>query len=169
VADITVIYDIAHPIVHRVSVGRRRRVHYLLPWRLVQDYDDVVGLNVDGSRLSAYASPPSPTLEDRELLLARDLLDTQVVDLSGRLPRVSDVILVTGSDNRPKVAAVDVGPGSLLRRMGFRRVGDRFSPVLVDWSELHLTSPRGHVVQLAIAPTALHRLDASGLVERCHG
>jgi hypothetical protein len=163
--DMTVLYDIDHPTVHRLAAGRARRIHYLLPWSLVRTHDDEqVVLGVDRMGLSTYASPPDPTLEDRELLLARDVLDTQIVDLAGRrLSRVADVIMVAGSDRRPEVAAVDVGAGSLLRRMGLRRLGDRLDPVVVDWAELHLTSPRGHVIQLATAAAALHRLNASDL------
>jgi hypothetical protein len=75
------------------------------------------------------------------------------------------VLVVAGSDGRFEVAAVDVGTGSLLRRMGLRRLGDRFAPVAVDWADLDLTSRRGHVIQLATATTGRHRLHASGLVE----
>jgi hypothetical protein len=140
-----------------------RRIRYLLPWPHVRTHgDEHVVLAADQKGLSAYASLPDPTLEDRELLLARDVLDTQIVDLAGRrLSRVSDVIMVAGSDGRLEVAAVDVGAGSLLRRMGLRRLGGRLKPVVVDWAELDLTSHRGHRVQLATATTALHRLDAS--------
>ena len=167
VVDMTVLYDIPHPNVHRLGVGRGRRIRYLLPWRLVQTYsDEELSLPVDRMRLSAYATAPDPNLEDRELLLAWDVLDTQVVDLVGRrLSRVSDVFLMSGSYGELEVAAVDVGAGSLLRRIGFRRLGDRFRPVAVDWAALHLTSRRGHLVQLATADTALHRLDASELAE----
>ncbi|HEX3199059.1 MAG TPA: hypothetical protein VHR39_16035 [Propionibacteriaceae bacterium] len=111
VIDLTVLYDIAHPIVHRLAVGRSRRILYLLPWSLVATYgDEQVVLAVDRMGLSTYASSRDPTLEDRELLLARDVLDTQIVDLAGRrLSRVSDVIMVAGSERRLEVAAVDGG------------------------------------------------------------
>jgi sporulation protein YlmC with PRC-barrel domain len=167
VVDMTVLYDIPHPNVHRLGVGRGRRIRYLLPGRMVQTYsDEELSLPVDRMGLSAYVTAPDPNLEDRELRLAWDVLDTQVVDLVGRrLSRVSDVFLVPGSYGELEVAAVDVGAGSLLRRMGFRRLGDRFRPVAVDWAELHLTSRRGHLAQLATADTALHRLDASELAE----
>jgi hypothetical protein len=148
-------------------VGRARRIHYLLPWlQVATDGDEQLVLAVDQVGLSTYASLPDPNLEDRELLLARDVLDTQIVDLAGRrLSRVSDVIMVAGSERRLEVAAVDVGAGSLLRRMGLRRLGDRLDPVVVDWAELHLTSPRGHVIQLATAAAALHRLTTSDLAQ----
>ena len=167
VVDMTVLYDIAHPDVHRLGVGRGRRIRYLLPCRLVQTYNaKEVRLPVDRMGLSAYATAPDPNLEDRELLLAQDVLDTQVVDLVGRrLSRVSDVFIVAGHDGQFEVSGVDVGAGSLQRRMGFRRLEDRFRPVAMDWAELHLTSRRGHLVQLATADTALHRLDASELAE----
>jgi hypothetical protein len=167
VVDVTVLYDVAHPSVHRLGIGSGRRIRYLLPWRLTQiENHHKVSLVVDRTSLSAYASPVDPSLEDHELLLARDVLDTQVVDLAGhRLSRVSDVLLVARSDGLLEVAAVDVGAGSLLRRMGFHRLGDRFAPVAVDWADLHLTSRRGHVVQLATATTGVHRLHASELAE----
>jgi hypothetical protein len=107
-------------------------------------------------------------MEDRELLLAWDVLDTRSSTVSvAALSRLSDVLLVPGPHGDLEVAAVDVGAGSLLRRKGFRRLGDRFRPVAVDvdWAELHLTSRRGHLVQLATANTALHRLDTSELAE----
>ena len=165
IVDLTVLYDIPHPAVHRFGVGHGRRMRHLIPQGLVRARDDrQVSVAIDRMGLSAYASSSDPVLEDRELLLARDVLDTQVVDLVGRrLSRVSDVIMATEPDGRFEVVAVDVGTGSLLRRMGFRRLGERLDPVAVDWAELHLTSRRGHVVQLSTATTAMHRCDASDL------
>jgi hypothetical protein len=128
----------------------------------VRTYDDEQArLAIDRVGLSAYTFLPAPTQEDRELLLVRDVLDTQVVDLAGRrLSMVSDVLKVAGSHGLLDVAAVDVGAGSLPRRMGFRRLGDRLDPVVVDWAEVH---PSGHLVQHATAATAMHWLDASEL------
>jgi hypothetical protein len=84
--------------------------------------------------------------------------DATGVGLSGKsvASPVYDVIF-TGSDRRLEVATVDLGAGSLLRRMGFRRLGERISPAMVDWAELHLTSPRRTWSSFGTAPTALHR------------
>ena len=35
----------------------------------------------------------------------------------------------------------------------------------MDWQDLHLTSNRGHVVQLSTSTAGMHRLDARGLAE----
>ncbi len=167
VVDLTVRLDAAHPVVQRVGVGAGRRIHYLVPWSLVRSFDaHALTLAADHAAMSLYATADEPVLEERELLLCRDVLDTQVVDLAGRrLSRVSDVVVAHPPGGEIEIVAVDVGLGSLLRRMGLGRVGDLLPPVVVDWEDLHLTSSRGHVVQLATSTTGLHRLDPVGLAE----
>ena len=164
--DVTVLLDRSHPLVHRAIVdtptGDRA-----LPWPHRSTWD--------GGRLVIAESPEEvprtpvhgePALEAHELLLGRDVLDTQVVDLAGhRLSRVSDVLLVAPPGGGLEVAAVDVGLGGLLRRMGLRRLAERLGPAAIDWQDLHLTSSRGHVVQLSTATAGMHRLDAAELAE----
>jgi len=107
------------------------------------------------------------TVAANEILLARDVLDTQVVDVAGqRLARVADVVLaLAGGAGRTglEVVGVEVGFGAVLRRLGLRRVTPIRTEDVVAWSDLHLTSERGHTVQLAAARSAVHRLDARGL------
>ena len=93
-----------------------------------------------------------------ELRLGRDVLDAQIVDVAGRrVRRVSDVELV-GRGRRLHALAVDTSVGSVLRRLGFRRLSDRSSPAQVDWRDVHLTSATGHALQLASPAAAIHRL-----------
>lgn len=163
--DITVLLDRGHPLVHRAIVdtpaGDRALPWPRSPW--------------DGGQV-VIAQPPEevppipvqrePALEAHELLLGRDVLDTQVVDLAGhRLSRVSDVLLVAPPGGGLEVAAVDVSLGGLLRRLGLRRLAERLGPAAIDWQDLHLTSSRGHVVQLSTATAGMHRLDAAELAE----
>lgn len=125
---------------------------------------------LDGRRpppvLDASAAPVVPAPPDDEVLLRRDVLDAQVADLQGhRLRRVSDVLLTRGAAGSAEVLAVDVGLGALLHRLGLRRTGSSRAPVLLRWSDLHLTSGRGHLAQLATEGAGLHRLDPAGLAE----
>jgi hypothetical protein len=165
--DLTVRLDSPHPVVHRIAVGSGRRIRHLLPWRAVAAFGErEVRLGEDARALTAYAVGPDLPLEHDELLLARDVIDTQVVDLAGlRLSRVADVLVVHRPDGRVEVAAVDVGAGSLLRRLGLGLLARGRAAVAVDWEDLHLTSSRGHVVQLSTSSTGMRRLDARGLAE----
>ena len=60
-------------------------------------------------------------LEQDELLLVRDVLDTQIIDVVGhRVSRVSDVVITHRADGRLEVVAVEVGSAAVFRRLGLR-------------------------------------------------
>ena len=115
-------------------------------------------------RLRGELPEPRPLYDD-ELLVGRDVLDTQIVDVVGhRVNRVGD-ILFEPEDGLLVPLGVEVGPASLIRRLGLRGPADRLAEHVVAWGDLHLTSARGHTVQLATSAAALHRLDARELAE----
>jgi hypothetical protein len=165
--DLTARLGAEHPTVHRLAVGTRRNLTHLVPWSAVAAFERAgVQLGNVGSVDAFAAGGPRLPLEADELLLGRDVLDTQIVDVVGhRLSRVSDVLLTRLPDGRLEVAAVDVGIGAVLRRLGLRWLGERFPERAVDWRDLHLTSERGHDVHLATTAAAVHRLDAHDLAE----
>lgn len=134
------------------------------------DAIDLATLPTGTIRLVSDATPRAadydrhPLGED-ELLLGRDVLDTQIVDVKGsRVSRVGDVLLAVG-DHRVTAVAVEVGIGSLLRRLGLRHLADRRHEQAVDWQDLHLTSDRGHQVQCHTTAALMHRLDAGQLAD----
>lgn len=71
-----------YPEVRRAAVGRRGKVRWLLDWH------DVTSFEHGGIELSSAVadtpSNPATELDLRELLLARDVLDTQIVDVAGK-------------------------------------------------------------------------------------
>jgi sporulation protein YlmC with PRC-barrel domain len=155
VVDVTVALGEPHPVLRRVGTGSRRALTHLTAFAALDD---------TGRCVRTAGEPMVPVLHDRELRLVRDVLDTQVVDLDGRrLCRVSDVLLGRRPDGGAEVVAVDVGLGALLGRVGLRWLGSRFTPALVDWDDLHLTSTRGHLVQLSTATAGMRRLDSAGV------
>jgi len=166
--DLTARLGVEHPEVHRLAVGSRNRVSHLLPWSAVESFERSGVQLRDVGRLDSFnVESGSLPLENDELLLGRDVLDTQIVDVVGhRLARVSDVFLTRLPDGRLEVAAVDVGLGAVLRRFGLLRLSERLPEQGVDWRDLHLTSDRGHAIQLATTVAAVHRLDARALAEQ---
>ena len=164
--DLTVRVDGADgpPVVSRLLVTRRGGPTLLVPWAAVEDFGPgpVVLAAARGFEVPVLAEALGPD----ELLLVRDMLDTQVVDVVGqRLARVADVLL--SRDGRAdgggplELAGVEVGFGGVVRRLGIG--GDRVTHDVVAWTDLHLASDRGHSVQLAAPRSAVHRLDAHGL------
>ena len=104
----------------------------------------------------------SDALAPDAILLKRDVLDTQIVDVVGqRLARVADVLLARTPNGGLHTVGVEVGFGGVLRRL--RIGGGGIGDDVVAWSDLHLTSDRGHQVQLGTPRAAVHRLDARRL------
>ncbi len=99
------------------------------------------------------------------LLLRRDVLDAQIVDVrERRIARVGDVHLAW-DDDLLRVVAVDVGWRAILHRLGLRRVARRVGHDAIDWASVHLASARNQPLQLSAPTAAVHRLDASELAE----
>jgi len=169
--DVSATLSTEMPRLRRLAIAAGRHTTLVVPWALVASRDDSgLHLTAEADDLRNYEVDRGTRLDDivldaDEVLLGRDVLDSQAVDLTGRrLSRVSDVLLT--DDGGPlAVVAVDLGLGSLLRRMGVARLGDRIEPVLVAWDQLHLASGRGHSVQLATSTAGISRLDPDALAD----
>jgi magnesium transporter len=149
------------PPVTGLVVRASRREHFALPWDEVADFErSSVVLRRGAQELDRRAQPA----ED-ELLLKRDLVDTQIVDVAGRrLVRAGDVDLER-RDGELLLVGVDVGGGSLLRRLGMRRLARRFPSRSLLWSELYAASPSAHTVQLRVDRRRLAGLGPAGLAQ----
>lgn len=165
--DLTIVLHGGGPqLVHRLVLRRPGGSTVVVPWGAVA--------GMSGPRL--VVAPPddrwlpfdADRLDAGEILLKRDVLDTQIVDVVGtRLARVADVLLARGPGGALETLGVEVGFSGVLRRLGLRRaaVGED----VVAWSDLHLTSERGHQVQLSTPRAAVNRIDvraAAALVNR---
>lgn len=159
--DMTVEVGERHPAVRRLAIGRRR-IRAVVGWDAVVSFEhDDVQLAIPRADLASLGFEDG--LIERELLLARDVLDTQIIDVAGkRLARVSEVFLAR-SEETVRVVAVEVGAAGVWRRLGLDRMAERTAEQAVDWADLHLTSARGHALQLSTPGTGVHRLAAAEL------
>lgn len=166
-ADLTadLVEESGPPLVDRVVVKRGREPQLLVPWDQVTNFGhSQVVLAVDAAEAGRFAVDDlTAALGEREILLVRDVLDTQVVDVVGqRLARVADVVLARSGGGRLELVGAEVGFGAVLQRLRLPGAGARREDIIA-WSDLHLASERGHSVQLATPRAAVHRLDARGL------
>lgn len=136
-----------------------------LPWRAVAEVSpDRIVVATATAGESADDEPADNELAEDELLLGRDVLDTQIVDLEGkRLVRVADVLLAERPDHGLRAIAVDTGFGAVVRRLGLHRLGNRLAEDAVAWDALHLTSARGHTVQLGTPAATVHHLSPADI------
>ena len=153
-------------LVERVIVTRGHAAPLVLCWDAVANLQSgrvVLGLCA-GETAAFEVGSVAEVLGEDEILLGRDVLDTQVVDVVGqRLARVADVVMARTPEARLEVLGVEVGFGGVLRRLGLGSLVTRSTTDVVAWSDLHLTSEHGQAVQLAAPRAAVHRLDPRSL------
>jgi CBS domain-containing protein len=142
-----------------VRLDRHRRV--AIPWEKVSGFErSAVTLACRAGELDEDSDPPGDALR-----LMRDVVDTQIVDVSGRrFRRVADVELER-SGHELVVAGVDVGSASILRRLGLRALARRFRGRSVPWRDIYVASPAAHALQLRVDRDRVERLGPAGLAQ----
>jgi CBS domain-containing protein len=142
-----------HPPVTGLVARYRRRDFFLSRWRVTE-------LNEHGVRLNSDILDLRPFVRrEGEVLLARDVLDKQLIDVDGkRVVRVNDVqIIETGKDWR--VTGADVSLQGLWRRLapaGF--IGTRRTVEVLDWADVGYLATDAATVQLKSSSDKLSRL-----------
>src|SRR3954467_4726631 len=121
-----------HPPVTGLVARYRRRDFFLPRWRITQ-------LNQNGVRLNSDILDLRPFVRrESEILLARDVLDKQLIDVDGkRVVRVNDVQLIEAAGDW-RVTGADVSLQGLWRRLlpqGFTG-GSRRAVEVLDWADV---------------------------------
>src|SRR5579864_7804995 len=101
--------------------------------------DNVADLNATGALLrSANVDLRAFERREGEVLLARDVLDHQLVDVDGRqVIRAADLYLVKLGPDDLRLVGVDVSPKTLLRRIGPRSMRAQPTPQkVIDWAAI---------------------------------
>jgi len=142
-----------------VRVGRRRA---WVPGTLVADLTET-GARLRSSRLDLRE------FERRsgEVLLSRDVLDHQLVDVDGRqVIRAADLYLAKIAPDDMRLVGVDVSPKTLLRRLGPRRFRRRPTPdQVIDWAAIQPFGGSVSQVALRTSHEGLHRLRPGELAD----
>jgi CBS domain-containing protein len=134
----------------------------------------VADVDRDGTVALTMAPKESAPPDEDALYLVTDLLDKQIVDVDGRkVVRINDIeVAMTGDSLR--VVAADVGVAGLLRRLGLKAFGKRFTPAIyravpramISWESVAPIRDKSPAhVRLSIKESKLSRLHPSELAE----
>src|SRR5919199_290932 len=153
-----------YPYISLIRVRTGRRSHRYVSWQDVRSFE---ATQIILSRRETELPPAQ--LQDSDVLLAKNVLDKQIVDLEGRkLVRVQDVQLArTGRDLQ--VLGVDISASALVRRLGFKSLAEaiarRFPPPAVEWHDVNLTDWRDPDLKLRLRKESINRLHPADLAE----
>src|SRR5437868_2291888 len=142
-----------HPPVTGFVARYERRNFFLPRWRMVE-------FNERGARLNSDILDLRPfKRRENEVLLARDVLDKQLIDVDGkRVVRVNDVQLVEAAGEF-RVTGADVSLQGLWRRLapkGFVNTGRAVE--VIDWADVGYLATDAATVQLKSSSDKLSRL-----------
>lgn len=133
-----------------VRDGRRR---FFVPARHLQDLNGSARLSSSTVDLQSFSR------RNGEILLRRDVLDHQLIDITGRrIVRVNDVQL-TRVEEVYRVVGVDISARALLRRLGPRFLAGRIvGRQIIDWSDVQYLASAAPV-QLKVSYDRLAELN----------
>ena len=142
-----------HPPVTGLVARYRRRDFFLSRWRITD-------LNEHGARLNSDILDLRPFVRrESEVLLARDVLDKQLIDVDGkRVVRVNDVQIIEAAGDW-RVTGADVSLQGLWRRLapaGF--AGTKKTVEVLDWADVGYLATDAATVQLKSSSDKLARL-----------
>ncbi len=168
VEDIAVDAAEPYPPVVGLYVRSRGKLKYAPASTVVRMNDRGTAINAEP--LETAAAP----ISQNELLLSKELLDKQIVDVDGRkVVRVNDARLATTGETL-RLIAVDIGISGLLRRLGLRGLGHAWlrrvtkpglRPALISWDAvqpLHRDAP-GDAIRLQVPRDLINRIHPSDL------
>jgi len=142
-----------HPPVTGLVARYRRRDFFLPRWRITE-------LNKHGVRLNSDILDLRPFVRrESEVLLARDVLDKQLIDVDGkRVVRVNDVQIIEAAGDW-RVTGADVSLQGLWRRLAPAGFAGTKKPVeVLDWADVGYLATDAATVQLKSSSDKLARL-----------
>lgn len=142
-----------HPPVTGIVARYRRRDFFMPRGRISEFGEHGVRLNDDILNLRPFAR------RENEVLLARDVLDKQLIDVDGkRVVRVNDVQLIDAG-NEWRVTGADVSLQGLWRRLAPQNfIGTSRAVEVIDWADVGYLATDVATVQLKSSRDKLARL-----------
>ncbi|MDO8672871.1 MAG: CBS domain-containing protein [Dehalococcoidia bacterium] len=137
---------------------------FFVPWAQVADLSD------KGASLSSFQVNLQPfARRDGEILLIKDVLDKQLVDVNGkRVVRVNDLQLAR-VETVVRVVGVDVSPQAIIRRLGPSSwFGKMASREIIDWANIEYLVSHAPSVRLKMSHerlSKLHPVDIARIID----
>jgi len=167
VKDLLIVKGEPLPKVSALIIEKKKNI-FKLSWNDLNIFNKrIISANVYVEALLPYE------LNEKDLLLVRDILDKQIVDANGvKVVRVNDVKL-EGLDTEAVLIAVDVGMRGIMRRLGVERGGEDLMKLfrkhlpynLISWNYLQPLEPKLTTISLTVPRQMVSELHPADIAE----
>jgi len=166
--DLVMIPGDVFPEVSHIVIKARKGLKSL-PWHEVALFTHVV-ISVTGVQTPGLSGFKA---REGEILVKRDLLDKQIVDVDGaKVVRVNDIKL-GNLNHKLCIFSVDIGFRGLLRRLGYERLGDAIAKTLgkdipnteISWEYVQPLEANSSKLALNIARDQMNEMHPADLAD----
>jgi len=167
VRDIVLVKGELFPKVSALIIEKKKR-HFSLLWSDLNIFNKrIISSKTYGDNLHTYE------FSEKDLLIARDIFDKQIVDANGvKVVRVNDVKL-EGYNSEAILVAVDVGMRGIMRRLGFERSGEDMMKIfkrrlpynLISWNYIQPLEPKLTKISLTVPRQMVSELHPADIAE----
>ena len=167
VKDLMIVKGEPLPKVSALIIEKKNKI-FKLPWTDLNIFNKrIISANVYGETLQPYE------LNEKDLILVRDILDKQIVDANGaKVVRVNDVKL-QGYNSEAVFIAVDVGARGIMRRLGVERGGEDLMKLfkkhlpynLISWNYIQPLEPKLTKISLTVPRQMVSELHPADIAE----
>ncbi len=165
--DLVIVKGEPLPKVSALIIEKKNKI-FKLPWTDLNIFNKrIISANVYGETLQPYE------LNEKDLILVRDILDKQIVDANGaKVVRVNDVKL-QGYNSEAVLIAVDVGARGIMRRLGVERGGEDLMKLfkkhlpynLISWNYIQPLEPKLTKISLTVPRQMVSELHPADIAE----
>src|SRR4030067_3331984 len=165
--DLVIVKGEPLPKVSALIIEKKNKI-FKLPWTDLNIFNKrIISANVYGETLQPYE------LNEKDLILVRDILDKQIVDANGaKVVRVNDVKL-QGYNSEAVLIAVDVGARGIMRRLGVERGGEDLMKLfkkhlpynLISWNYIQPFEPKLTKISLTVPRQMLSELHPADIAD----
>ncbi len=167
VKDLVIVKGDTLPKINALIIERKKKL-FILPWKELNIFNKrIISSKVYKEGIQKYE------FNEEDLLIVRDILDKQIVDVNGaKVVRVNDVKL-EGLNTDAVLVAIDVGLRGIMRRLGVERGGEDLFRVfkkslsysLISWNYLQPLEPKLTKISLTVPRQILSELHPADIAD----
>ena len=155
--------SVTYPIVEAITIRTSDKKDFNVPWEYVDSINKEIKLKIKFTDITEYK------LKNRDILLADEVLDKQVVDLEGRkLKRINDLQFAT-TQNYYRLIGADISFNGILRRLGLEKIpkglGIKLKDDNISWKDVDVLESNVSRLKLKVPEYKLKKLHPADIAE----
>lgn len=153
ILDLAVFPNKTLPSISKIEISRGKQKITIPPNVIRFEKGNIVLTTIDFPQLP---------YDHKDLYLAEDLLDKQVIDIDGRrLVRVNDVVLEDGHEL--KASGIDIGLDGILRRLGLTML--KVTPKVLPWHVIEAFDYDTGTIKIKLKQNSLAKLHPADIAD----